>query len=242
MAQELAKLGQVVIAVQDVNKGELLYFIGKRCLDVVLSAVMLVICSPVLLICAILIKLDSPGPVLFIQERVGGKWHYRNGKIIWERQHFQIYKLRSMVQNADPGVHQAQVRAFVTGQVGPASGADSGVKLANDARITRVGHFLRKTSFDELPQLLNVFKGEMSLVGPRPVPPYEVAEYLSWHYERLAALSGITGLWQVRGRGLVSFEEMMQMDIEYVRSHSLWLDLKILVLTLPAVLSGRGAE
>jgi lipopolysaccharide/colanic/teichoic acid biosynthesis glycosyltransferase len=108
--------------------------------------------------------------------------------------------------------------------------------------VTRVGHILRKTSLDELPQLVNVLKGEMSLVGPRPLPTYEVAEYQAWHRERLAALPGITGLWQVQGRCEVTFEEQVQMDIEYVRKQSLWQDIKILFSTIPAVVSGRGAE
>jgi lipopolysaccharide/colanic/teichoic acid biosynthesis glycosyltransferase len=116
------------------------------------------------------------------------------------------------------------------------------VKLTNDPRITRIGHLLRKTSLDEIPQFLNVLRGEMSLVGPRPVPTYEVAEYQAWHYQRLAAAPGLTGLWQVTGRGQVSFDEMIEMDIEYVRNKSLWLDLKILVLTVFVVLSGRGAS
>jgi lipopolysaccharide/colanic/teichoic acid biosynthesis glycosyltransferase len=115
------------------------------------------------------------------------------------------------------------------------------VKLTDDPRITRVGRFLRRTSLDELPQLLNVLKGEMSLVGPRPVPPYEAAAYQDWHRERLAGLPGITGLWQVKGRGLVSFTEMVRMDIEYLRSQSTWLDFKIMLATIPAVLFGRGA-
>jgi lipopolysaccharide/colanic/teichoic acid biosynthesis glycosyltransferase len=115
-------------------------------------------------------------------------------------------------------------------------------KLSNDPRVTRVGHILRKTSLDELPQLVNVLKGEMSLVGPRPLPTYEVAEYQAWHRERLAALPGITGLWQVQGRCEVTFEEQVQMDIEYVRNQSLWQDIKILLSTIPAVVSGRGAE
>jgi lipopolysaccharide/colanic/teichoic acid biosynthesis glycosyltransferase len=146
-----------------------------------------------------------------------------------------------MVRDADPGVHEAHIRAWVDGEI---EGADTGAqfKIRNDARITRVGRILRKLSIDELPQLLNVLKGEMSLVGPRPVPTYEVAEYDGWHYERLAALPGITGLWQVEGRGDVSFEEMIRMDIAYVRNKSVWRDLRLLVQTVPAVLSRRGAE
>src|SRR5262249_22783862 len=134
------------------------------------------------------------------------------------------------------------IKSFANGQT--SDDARNGVKfkLKQDPRVTRVGRVLRKTSLDELPQLLNVLKGEMSFVGPRPVPQYEVAEYKDGHFERLAAAPGITGLWQVKGRAVVSFEEMIRLDIEYVRARSLWLDFKILLLTIPAVISGRGAE
>ena len=117
-----------------------------------------------------------------------------------------------------------------------------GAKLTDDPRVTRIGRILRRTSLDELPQLFNVLKGEMSLVGPRPVPLYEAAAYVDWHLERLAALPGITGLWQVRGRGRVSFAEMVRMDIAYVRNQSPLLDITLLLSTIPAVMSGRGAE
>ena len=114
-------------------------------------------------------------------------------------------------------------------------------RLIDDPRVTRIGRILRRTSLDELPQLFNVIRGEMSLVGPRPVPLYEVAAYQPWQRERLAALPGITGLWQVRGRCELSFEDMVRLDVEYIRNQSIWLDFKILSLTIPAVLSGRGA-
>jgi lipopolysaccharide/colanic/teichoic acid biosynthesis glycosyltransferase len=147
-----------------------------------------------------------------------------------------------MVEDADSSLHEAFCKAFVEGRIESLDGDESAFKLARDPRVTRVGRLLRKTSLDELPQLVNVLKGEMSLVGPRPVPTYEVAGYQTWHCERLAALPGITGLWQIKGRGRVTFEEMIRMDIDYVRNRSLWLDIKILVFTIPAVLSGRGAE
>ena len=114
-------------------------------------------------------------------------------------------------------------------------------KLANDGRVTRIGRILRKTSLDELPQLWNVIKGDMSLVGPRPVPLYEVAEYWPWQMQRLEATPGITGLWQVTGRGIVTADEMIDLDIEYIKRQTLWVDLKIMLLTVPAVMSGRGA-
>jgi lipopolysaccharide/colanic/teichoic acid biosynthesis glycosyltransferase len=143
-----------------------------------------------------------------------------------------------MTQNADQSLHQTHIQAYVEERLD----TTRIVKLTDDPRVTRVGRILRRTSLDELPQLLNVLKGDMSLVGPRPVPIYEAAAYADWHRERLAALPGITGLWQVDGRGRVSFTEMVRMDIAYVRNQSLLLDIKLLLSTIPAVLSGRGAE
>lgn len=217
------------------------YFFCKRCLDVVLALVLLTLLLPLMVVIAILIKLDSSGPIFFTQERVGAKRRSENRRIIWEIHTFSVYKFRSMVHNADPLLHQAYIKAFIEGRVETTEATETTFKLTNDPRITRIGRLLRRGSLDELPQLLNVIKGEMSLVGPRPVPTYEVADYQARHYERLTALPGITGIWQVQGRCQVSFEEMIQMDIHYARQKSLWLDLKILLLTLPAVLSGRGA-
>ncbi len=214
----------------------------KRVMDFVLSLVLLVALAPIMALIAILIKLDSPGPVLFAQERVGARPRVRNGAVEWEIRNFVILKFRTMVDNADPSLHQEHVKAFVEGRLASLGDGDAEFKLQDDPRVTRVGRILRKTSLDELPQLLNVLKGEISLVGPRPVPTYEVAGYQPWHRERLAALPGITGLWQVKGRSRLSFEEMVRLDIEYVRNQSLWLDLQILFLTIPAVLSGRGAK
>jgi lipopolysaccharide/colanic/teichoic acid biosynthesis glycosyltransferase len=217
------------------------YFWAKRCLDLVAATVLLLLLAPLLVLVAIAILLDSPGSALFIQERVGSRQRTWNGRTSWEIRTFRVFKFRSMVSKADPAVHEAFIKAWVDGQV---EAADEGpkFKLHNDARITRVGQVLRKLSLDELPQLLNVLKGDMSLVGPRPVPTYEVAAYDGWHYERLATLPGITGLWQVEGRGDVSFDEMMRMDIEYVRNKSLWRDIVLLLRTVPAVLSRHGAE
>jgi lipopolysaccharide/colanic/teichoic acid biosynthesis glycosyltransferase len=203
---------------------------------------LLVLLSPLMLLIAVLIKLDTRGPVLFTQERVGTSRRSRNGRLSWEIRNFRMYKFRSMVHNADNSVHEAYIKAWVEGRAEAANEAGTKFKLTNDPRITRIGRIIRKTSLDELPQLFNVLKGEMSLVGPRPVPTYEVAQYEEWHCERLAALPGMTGLWQVRGRCQVPFEDQVRMDIEYVRSKSLWLDLQLLVLTIPAVLSGDGAE
>lgn len=218
-----------------------LYHPFKRLLDLMLVFTLLVLLLPLMLLIAVLIKLDSPGPVIFVQPRVGAKRRTEEGKDVWYVQTFPLYKFRSMHPSADPSVHIAAVREFVRGRE-LCLGVRSNFKLGNDTRVTRAGRILRRTSLDELPQLLNVIKGDMSLVGPRPVPTYEVALYKEPHFERLAALPGITGMWQTKGRGDVTFEQMVQMDIQYVRNLSLSLDLKCLILTIPAVLSGRGAE
>jgi lipopolysaccharide/colanic/teichoic acid biosynthesis glycosyltransferase len=203
---------------------------------------LLLLLLPLILVIIVLIKLDSPGPAIFTQERVGAKRKWMGRQTIWVVKNFTIYKFRSMVQNADSSVHEAYIKEFVEGRAQATPETGGNFKLTHDTRVTRIGSFLRKFSLDELPQLLNVLKGDMSLVGPRPVPPYEVAGYRDQHFNRLAALPGITGYWQVKGRCRVSFEEMIRMDIEYIRNASVLLDLKILVLTIPAVLSRRGAE
>jgi lipopolysaccharide/colanic/teichoic acid biosynthesis glycosyltransferase len=219
-----------------------LYFFCKRCTDVCLASLLLVLLLPLLLLIAVLIKLDSAGPVFFTHERVGAKRERGNRQAFWVVKNFGMHKFRSMFQNADSRVHEAYIRDFVEGRVHPSEESGGKFKLRNDARVTRIGRLLRRTSLDELPQLFNVLKGQMSLVGPRPVPPYEVACYRNGEHKRLTALPGITGLWQVNGRCQVSFEEMIRMDLEYIREASFWLDLQILFLTIPAVLSGIGAE
>jgi lipopolysaccharide/colanic/teichoic acid biosynthesis glycosyltransferase len=223
------------------HMGKSLYFACKRCIDAVLATSMLVLVSPLLLLTAILIKLDSKGPIIFVQERVGARRRSNGAGKIWEAQSFPCYKFRTMVQDADPSVHREFIKAFAEGRVEASDADRAKFKLTDDPRVTRVGRVLRMTSLDELPQLVNVLKGDMSLVGPRPVPTYEVAEYQAWHRERLATLPGVTGLWQINGRGHVSFDDMIRTDIEYVHSQSLGLDIKILLLTIPAVLSRRGA-
>src|ERR1700686_19497 len=219
-----------------------IYFVCKRCADLCLAALVLVLLFPLLLLIAILIKIDSSGPILFTHERVGARRLQLRGEAVWVIGTFRMHTFRSMVQDADSAMHEAYIRDFVEGRVQPNEEQGGKFKLTNDPRVTRVGRVLRRTSLDELPQLFNVLKGEMSLVGPRPVPPYEVACYRPGDHKRLAALPGITGLWQVNGRCQVSFEEMIQMDLEYIRNASLWLDLEILLLTIPAVICGRGAE
>ncbi len=227
------------------NKGNdsPLYYYAKRIMDEVLATLLFVFLSPLMAFVGVLIKLDSPGPALFKQKRVGARRRRSSdGQVVWEFHNFWFHKFRSMYTDADQSIHQEHIKAFVQGSLDTSEADAAKFKLKDDPRITRLGRILRKTSLDELPQLFNVLKGEMSLVGPRPVPTYEVAEYDEWHHERLAALPGITGLWQVKGRGEVTFEEMMDLDIEYVRHSSLLSDIKILFLTIPAVLAGSGAK
>lgn len=231
-----------VVALLEANANRSFYFLCKRCLDVCLASVILLLLVPVFLLIAVLIKLDSRGPIFFTHERVGAKRKKTARETVWAITNFGMHKFRSMSANADSRVHEDYIRDFVAGRVQPSEENGGQFKLTKDPRVTRVGRMLRRTSLDELPQLFNVLKGQMSLVGPRPVPPYEVACYRNGENKRLAALPGITGLWQVNGRCRVSFEEMIRMDLEYIRNASLWLDLRILLLTIPAVLCGRGAE
>ena len=206
----------------------------KRLMDIAGSLTALVLCLPVLLAIAIAIKVTSRGPILFRQVRLG-----QYGK------KFTFLKFRSMYVGNDHAIHEQYVTQFIAGAQGlEQSGPDQRrqYKLTADPRITRVGRLLRKTSLDELPQLLNVLIGEMSLVGPRPPVMYEYKCYDLWHKERLIAVKpGITGLWQVEGRSRVKFDEMVRLDIRYARSWSLWLDIKILLQTPLAVISGAGA-
>jgi exopolysaccharide biosynthesis polyprenyl glycosylphosphotransferase len=193
----------------------------KRALDLVLTAGGLLALSPVLLTIALLIKLDSPGPIFYAQERVG-----RHGR------RFRMLKFRSMRRDADKLLVQLRDRNEAIGPL---------FKMRADPRVTRIGRVLRRLSIDELPQLINVLRGEMSLVGPRPPLPSEVAEYEEWQFGRLRAVPGLTGLWQVSGRSDVPFHDMVRLDLHYIRNWSLSLDMKILLRTIPAVLSSRGA-
>jgi lipopolysaccharide/colanic/teichoic acid biosynthesis glycosyltransferase len=193
----------------------------KRILDVVLSVLGLVLALPLLAVIAVFIKLDSPGPVLFVQARVG-----QHGKV------FNIYKLRTMVANAE-GLFE-QVAA-----ANPLRGA--AVKLPRDPRVTRVGRCLRRWSVDELPQLWNVLRGDMSLVGPRPEEPRIVALYTDWHRLRLAVKPGLTGPMQINGRGNLSLDERVQLELDYIQHYTVWRDLDILWRSIPAVISGHGA-
>ena len=204
----------------------------KRSLDVAGSLTLLLILSPVFLLIAALLKLTSPGPILFRQTRVGQM-----------AKPFTMLKFRTMRVNADHALHHEFVTKFIksSAQLHPAS-RKALFKLTNDPRVTPLGHILRKTSLDELPQLWNVFRGEMSLVGPRPPLAYELEQYGPWHWRRvLDAKPGMTGLWQVSGRSSTTFDEMVRLDLTYVRTCSLWTDIKILIATPRAVISGKGA-
>lgn len=216
------------------------YLIVKRALDIVIGGALLVAASPLLALAAVLIRLDSKGPAIFVQERVGARYVKKQGRIVWQLYFFRCYKLRTMRRDSDPAVHKEYLARFCSGYTDPGPKV-APFKLARDLRITRVGRWLRKTSLDELPQLVNVIRGEMSLVGPRPVPVYEVELYDERHFNRLAAKPGITGLWQVYGRSRVTFEEMVQMDVEYAQRSSLWCDCKLLLLTIRSVVSQKGA-
>lgn len=221
------------------------YHLTKRALDILISAVALMLLAPVMIIVAVAIRLDSPGSVFFRQERFGGHLSVRDGVPGWQVAPFVFYKFRTMTENADDGIHREYMRAYIAGDEEAMAGndarAEDSYKLVGDARITRVGHLLRKTSIDELPQLWNVLRGDMSLVGPRPSLRYEVENYRSDQLERLACLAGITGLWQVSGRSSIGFQDMVDLDIGYVRRRSLRTDFEILARTVPVVLSRRGA-
>jgi exopolysaccharide biosynthesis polyprenyl glycosylphosphotransferase len=194
----------------------------KRTVDVALSAILLVLLSPLLLLTALLIKITSPGAVMFVQKRLGVN-----------KRHFGIYKFRTMVADAESRMKEIEHLNEVSGPV---------FKMKNDPRITSLGRVLRKTSIDELPQLINVLKGDMSLVGPRPLPIRDYQGFSEdWQRRRFSVRPGITCLWQIGGRSSVSFEKWMELDLQYIDKWSLWLDLEILVKTIPAVLRGSGA-
>jgi exopolysaccharide biosynthesis polyprenyl glycosylphosphotransferase len=218
------------------NQSKKISFFIKRAMDVMGSIIALFIFSPFFLIIPLLIKFSSEGPVLFKQERVG-----QFGKI------FTFLKFRTMYVNNDATIHQKYVKKLICEQKSYAVEKGNGdtqctYKIKDDPRITPLGRFLRKTSLDEFPQFINVLKGEMSLAGPRPPIPYELKNYDIWHIRRvLETKPGITGLWQVKGRSRTTFDEMVRLDLQYVRDWSLWLDIKILFKTPLAVLNGKGA-
>jgi lipopolysaccharide/colanic/teichoic acid biosynthesis glycosyltransferase len=203
------------------------FHVMKRVIDVAASLAALILLSPVFLAIALMVKLSSPGPVLFKQKRLG---------LFGEQ--FDFLKFRTMYINNDPSIHRDYVAKLIENKQ-----KGAGVyKIQNDPRVTRIGRYLRKLSLDELPQFLNVLKGEMSLVGPRPPIPYEMEKYLCWHRRRVLEVKpGLTGLWQVVGRSRTTFDEMVRLDIRYINEQSGWLDFKIVIQTPKAVISGDGA-
>jgi lipopolysaccharide/colanic/teichoic acid biosynthesis glycosyltransferase len=203
----------------------------KRGIDVTLSGIVVMLLLPLFIVVALAVALTSPGPVFFKQERIG-----MGGK------RFQLYKFRSMYVNNSSTIHREFVKQLIAGKAHRAGDETVHYKLKDDPRVTKLGRFLRKTSIDELPQLFNVLKGDMSLVGPRPPIDYEVEAYKVWHRSRvMEARPGITGLWQVLGRSRTTFEGMVRMDLSYIRHWSLWLDIKLLLRTPVAVISRKGA-
>jgi len=224
------------------------YLVAKRWLDIAITASLLLALVPLLVVIAFLIKLDSPGPVIFAQDRVGSRVRGKGGKRSWHAYPFTVYKFRTMYHNADSKRHQAFVKALIEKDydtLASLQGKDAKdcqkFKMVNDPRVTPIGRFLRKTSLDELPQLWNVLRGDMSLVGPRPAIAYEVDMYAPDHVQRLAAKPGLTGVWQITSRSSVDFDQMVKLDVWYVENQSLWLDMKILAKTPVAVLHGKGA-
>ena len=237
--------GNTILHQTSQTLGRSLYFFSKRAIDIVAAFIVLVFLSPFILLIAILIHLDSPGPALFVQQRVGGKRKVQDGKVVWKSTQFPCYKFRSMIPNADPSIHREYIQALIENGDSVQSGFPNGnggiKKLTNDDRITHLGRILRSTSLDELPQFWNVLMSDMSLVGPRPAIPYEVEMYKPWYHRRLDAKPGITGLWQVSGRSTLSFDEMMKLDIKYVEEQSFKMDLMIILKTPLAILSRKGA-
>lgn len=204
----------------------------KDFLDLVASIIGVALLSPLLIVVALLIKATSRGPVVFKQERIG-----RGGK------KFQLYKFRSMKVNNDSGIHQDFVKKLISGETPAGVNCESpSYKIKHDPRVTAIGRFIRATSIDELPQLFNVLLGNMSLVGPRPPLAYEVEVYQAWHRSRVVSVKpGITGLWQVNGRSKTTFDGMVRMDLEYIRTWSFWLDMKLLFKTPAVVVTTKGA-
>ncbi len=209
----------------------------KRVLDLLITLLLLPFLCLVMGIVALMIRIDSAGPIFYKQRRVG-----RNGV------EFEMFKFRSMYVNNDDAVHREAVKRYMNGGIlnsnGNGDGSSGGVatlyKLVDDPRVTRIGRIIRKLSIDELPQFINVLRGEMALVGPRPPLTYEVENYSEYDYLRLCGKPGLTCTWQVYGRSRVTFDEMVEMDITYLQQQSIWQDLKLIALTVPVMVSGRG--
>lgn len=230
-AEGFADDDPLVDAVRQEHARRVVLEVTKRGIDLAGSLILLALLAPVLVLVAVIVSLTSRGPVLFRQVRVG-----RFGKP------FTMLKFRTMRVESDDSLHQAFVAQFIQARDAATSQAERVYKMVNDPRVTPLGRVLRRTSLDELPQLWNVLRGEMSLVGPRPPVQYELDHYRPWHWRRvLSVRPGITGLWQVTGRSLVTFDEMVRLDLRYVATRSLLTDLRILLATPRAVLSRKGA-
>lgn len=217
---EVASLGRRS-GLRDISLRKKLYFVFKRGFDIVSSLCGMIVLSPVFMATAVAIKLEDGGPVVFSQYRIG-----KDGVP------FKMYKFRSMCLNAEEKLNELAEQNEADGPV---------FKIKDDPRITKVGRFIRKFSIDELMQLLNVFKGDMSVVGPRPALPNEVEEYDDFAKQRLLVKPGLSCYWQISGRSNIGFEEWMALDVKYIDEMSAWTDLKIILLTIPAVLKGEGA-
>lgn len=241
-----------------------LYYTIKRFLDIASALCLLAVLSPLMLLIALAIVVYSPGPVFFRQERIGSRRTRVGKEIRWTPVRFSCYKFRTMRVNADPSVHQAYVKALIENNQKEMEAAQKAAtrprgttdkeraavsqtaptrprKLVEDARLIAPGKYLRKFSLDELPQLWNVVRGDMSLIGPRPAIPYELEYYQPWHFQRLEAQPGLSGLQQVKARCTRDFDEQVKLDLEYIKHQSLWLDVKIAVQTPLSILLARGA-
>lgn len=214
---------ELLVKKKELVNDHIVYLVLKRLMDIVGASLGLLLASPIMLIVAILIKLEDPkGPVFFSQVRNGAY-----------PKTFKMYKFRSMYVDAE---ERLQELMHLNEQSGPA------FKIKDDPRITKVGKFIRKTSLDELPQLFNVLKGDMSLVGPRPAIPREVEQYTAYQKQRLFVKPGLTCIWQVSGRNNIGFDEWVELDIEYIKTRNLWLDIKLILLTIPAMLGDENAS
>lgn len=225
MTQTLAGADLYVATRAALPRSRRLQFGLKRVMDVCLAVPALIILSPFLVAIGIAVKLDSPGPAIFRQGRVGK-----------DEREFKPFKFRSMYVNNDEGFHRRAIKRLVDGEKAVASDGTVGFKTEEDPRVTKVGRFLRKTGLDELPQIINVVTGEMSIVGPRPAIPYELEFYKDWYYKRFAVRPGITGLWQVTRHRTKDLQDIVVRDIEYIDTYSIGMDIRIILQTIPRIL------
>ncbi len=225
------------------NRSKVYYF-SKRLVDFVVSTLAIIILFPIGLVISLAIVIDTPGPVFFVQRRVGAIRKNSSSRAEWRQSNFPFIKFRTMVNKADASIHKTYIQALITNNQKEMHKLEENQnhihKLTNDRRVTRVGKFLRKFSLDELPQFLNVFLGQMSLVGPRPAIPYELDYYAPWHFYRFQAQTGITGLQQITARCTQCFDDQVNLDLKYIETQSLWQDFLILLKTPIAVFTQRG--